>query len=77
MINKLRKRLIWVSGLSVILVFIIIYAGICVVSTNRLNRTMDMLTDGISPDVGRFPEFNEMNPPPSRRWHGAANGLRS
>jgi len=66
MINKLRKRLIWVSGLSVILVFIIIYAGICVVSTNRLNRTMDMLTDGISPDVGRFPEFNEMNPPPSR-----------
>lgn len=64
MIHKLRRRLIWVSGLSVILVFIIIYTGICVVSTNRLNHTMDMLTDGISPDDGRFPEFNEMNPPP-------------
>lgn len=64
MIYKLRKHLIWISGLSVIIVFIIIYTGICVVSTKSLNSTMDMLTDEISPDDGRFPEFNEMNPPP-------------
>lgn len=45
MIYKLRKHLIWISGLSVIIVFIIIYTGICVVSTKSLNSTMDMLTD--------------------------------
>ncbi len=66
MIDKLRKRLIWISGLSIILVFVLIFTGIYVVSTNRLNNTMDMLTDGISPDDGRFREFNEMNPPPPR-----------
>lgn len=66
MIDKLRKRLIWISGLSVILVFVLIFAGIYVVSANRLNKTMDMLTDRISPDDGRFPEFSEKNPPPPR-----------
>jgi two-component system sensor histidine kinase CiaH len=66
MIDKLRRRLIWISGLSVILVFALVFAGICAVSINRLNKTMDMLTDIISPDDGRFPEFNEMNPPPPR-----------
>ncbi|NLZ55489.1 MAG: HAMP domain-containing histidine kinase [Clostridiaceae bacterium] len=64
MIYKLRRRLIWISGLSVVLVFIIIYAGISVLSANRLNNMMDMLTDGISPSDGRFPIFNEKNPPP-------------
>lgn len=66
MIDKLRKRLIWISGLSVILVFVLIFTGIYVVSSNRLNKTMDMLTDRISPDDGRFPEFSEKNPPPPR-----------
>lgn len=66
MIDIIRRRLIWISGLSIILVFVLIFIGICVVSTNRLNKTMDMLTDRISPDDGRFPEFSEMNPPPPR-----------
>ena len=64
MIYRLRKRLIRISGLSVTLVFIIIYAGIYIISINRLNDTMDTLTDVISPNDGRFPPFNEMSPPP-------------
>ena len=64
MIYSLRKKLIWICGLTVIGVFGLIFIIICVVSTNRLNQAMDMLTDRISTHDGIFPAFDEENPFP-------------
>lgn len=66
MIYSLRRKLIWISGISVISVFIIIFAAIYIVSTHQLNTAMDTLTDRISSNDGRFPEIDEENPPPPR-----------
>ena len=64
MIYSLRKKLIWICGLSVIGVFALIFIIICGVSTSRLNQAMDMLTDRISNHDGEFPAFDEENPFP-------------
>ena len=74
MIYKLRKRLIWISGLSVVIVFVVIFIGIYAVSGNMLNSAMDILTDRISSNDGRFPSFNDndndKNPPHERGFGG-------
>lgn len=69
MIYKLRKKMIWISGCSVIAVFIIIFFGIYMISVKQLNFAMDMLTDRISFNDGRFPAFDERNPPPDGFRH--------
>lgn len=64
MIYSLRKKLIWISGVSVIAVFIVIFAAIYIVSTHQLNTAMDMLTERISSNDGIFPEIDEEHPVP-------------
>ena len=64
MIYNLRKKFIFISAASVLLVFLLIFLIICFVSASQLNGTMDMLTDVISSNDGVFPNFNEMENPP-------------
>jgi len=66
MIYSLRRKLIWISGVSVIAVFIVIFAAIYIVSTHQLNTAMDTLTDRISSNDGIFPEIDEEHPLPPR-----------
>jgi len=66
MIYSLRKKLIRISGVSVITVFIIIFVAIYIVSTHQLNTAMDTLTDRISSNDGIFPEIDEEHPLPPR-----------
>ena len=66
MIYSLRRKLIWISGISVISVFIIIFAAIYIVSTHQLNTVMDTLTDRIASNDGSFPEIDEEHPLPPR-----------
>lgn len=58
MIHKLRKRMILVSAVSILLVFSLIFLVIYVTGTVQLNNAMDTLTDMISENGGRFPDFN-------------------
>lgn len=64
MIYSLRKKLIWICGLSVIAVFVLIFLIIYAISINQLNTVMDMLTDRISANDGVFPPFDEEHPLP-------------
>ncbi len=64
MINSLRKKMIWICGTSVVIVFLAIYACIYVFSIRQLNDTMDMLTDRIYEGGGRFLPFDKQNPRP-------------
>lgn len=66
MIYGLRKKMIWISGVSVIAVFVLIFAAIYIVSTHQLNSAMDTLTDRISSNDGIFPEIDEDHPLPPR-----------
>lgn len=66
MIYSLRKKLIRISGVSVIAVFIVIFVAITAVSVNQLNAAMDTLTDRISSNDGIFPEIDEEHPLPRR-----------
>lgn len=66
MIYSLRRKLIWISGISVISVFIVIFAAIYIVSTHQLNSAMDTLTDRIASNDGIFPEIDEEHPLPPR-----------
>lgn len=68
MIYSLRRKLIWISGISVISVFIIIFAAIYIISTHQLNTAMDTLTDRIASNDGIFPEIDEEHPLPPRAF---------
>lgn len=63
MIDRLRRKFILVSALSILAVFSAIYMGIYLISTGQLNHMMDTLTDLICENDGRFPQWKE-NPPP-------------
>jgi len=65
MIYSLRRKLIWISGGSVIVVFIVIFMAICAVGMRQLNRAMDSLTDRISSNDGVFPAVDEEHPLPA------------
>ncbi len=65
MIYNLRKKFIIISAVSVSIVFTIIFGIIYFVSTSQLDRTMDMLTDAISDNDGKFPDFKDGKAPPS------------
>ncbi len=64
MINKLRRKMIWISGTALVIVFLVIFAVICFISIHQLNTTMDMLCDRISDDGGMFHPFDKEHPRP-------------
>lgn len=66
MIYHLQKKVIRICGGSVLLVFTVIFFLICSFSTRQLNETMDMLTDRISENDGRFPEWRDDRGHPGR-----------
>lgn len=59
MIYHLQKKVIRICGGSVILVFTLIFFLIYCFSTRQLNKTMDALTERISDNDGRFPEWRD------------------
>ena len=58
MIYSLRKKFIKAGGLSILIVFSLIFAGIVVTNRLQLDKTMDTLTDTIAHNGGEFPDFN-------------------
>ncbi len=64
MIDKLRKKMIWVSGTALVVVFLAIFAVIYIASARQLNTTMDMLCDRISEGGGMFHPFDKEHPRP-------------
>ena len=66
MIYHLQKKVIRICGGSVLLVFTVIFFLICSFSTRQLNETMDMLTERISENDGRFPEWRDDRGHPGR-----------
>ncbi len=64
MIDKLRRKMIWVSGTALVAVFLIIFVSIYVIGTQQLGTTMDMLCDRISDGDGRFHPFDKEHPRP-------------
>lgn len=59
MIHELRKKLIKICAISALAVLALIFIFIYIFSMKQLNGAMDMLTDRISENGGRFPAFNE------------------
>ena len=59
MIYHLQRKVIRICGGSVILVFALIFLLIYSFSTRQINETMDALTDRISDNDGRFPEWRD------------------
>ena len=64
MIDRLRKRMIWICCASVVAVFILIFAAIALLGTRQLDRNMDMMADRISEGDGRFRAFDRNEPRP-------------
>lgn len=65
MINSLRRKMIFVSAISIAVVISLIFLAMYVVGVRRLEDTMDMLTDAISENGGFFPAFDPQHPLPS------------
>lgn len=59
MIYHLQKKVIRICGISVAFVFMVIFLLIYCFSKRQLNETMDALTDRISDNDGRFPEWRD------------------
>lgn len=59
MIYHLQRKVIRICGGSVILVFTVIFFLIYSFSIRQLDETMDALTDRISDNDGRFPEWRD------------------
>ena len=64
MIYTLRKKMIWICGISVVLVFALIFCVIAGLSYRQLNRNMDMMADRISDGNGVFLPFDKDHPKP-------------
>lgn len=64
MIYSLRRKFIWICAVSVIAVFVVIFAAISIVSAHQLNVAMDILTDRIASNDGVFPEMEKGKEPP-------------
>lgn len=59
MIYHLQKKLIRICGIAVLVVLSIIFLLIYIFSMRQLNGTMDALTDRISDNDGKFPEWRD------------------
>ncbi len=62
MIYKLRNKFIRISALSLIVVLLGIYLAIFAINSRQLDENMDALTDMISFEKGRPPEFKDLPP---------------
>ncbi len=62
MIDKLRKKMIWVCCTSVIVVFALIFGVIYISGSRQLNSNMDMMADRIAEGNGVFRPFDQNNP---------------
>ena len=58
MIAELRRKLVKICALSSLAVLVLIFALIYALSLRQLNEAMDMLTERIAANGGRFPEFS-------------------
>lgn len=67
MIYCLQKKVIRICGISVLLVFAAIFFLIYGISIRQLNEAMDALTDRISDNDGRFPEWRDGRGNPGMR----------
>ncbi len=66
MIYRLRKKFISICVLSFIAVFMVVFALIYLITTIQTNQSLDMHTDIISQNDGKFPDFNEIRPEGNR-----------
>ncbi len=64
MIDKLRKKMIWLCCTAVIVVFTLIFSAIYILSNQQLNSNMDMMTDRIDQGNGVFRPFDQNEPKP-------------
>lgn len=64
MIWRLRRKFILISTLSMLGVFLLIFALIAIFSYSSLDHTMDTLTDAVASGRWKFPELDENVPPP-------------
>ncbi len=64
MIDSLRKKMIWICGISVLVVFALIFGAIAALSYRQLNEKMDMMADRISDGNGVFLPFDSDHPKP-------------
>ncbi len=62
MIYNLRRKMIWICGVSLIVVFTLIFAAMYILSYRQLNDNMDMMADRISDNNGEFHPFDQNNP---------------
>ena len=75
MIGRLRRRLIFISIISVLAVVLILLAVIIGLNVSTMNRNMDLLADKVSDGGGKFPGYFDEKPhpdvlPPSDRNFG-------
>ncbi len=66
MIYRLRKKFISICILSFIVVFMVVFALICLITTIQTNQSLDRHADIISQNDGKFPDFNEIRPSGNR-----------
>ena len=73
MIDRLQKRFILISAVSVLVVFAGVFALLAVFGGAQVERTMDTLTDAIAANDGVFPEFRpeEQEGPDQRFPYGS------
>ncbi len=64
MIHKLRRKMIWICGTSVLAVLLIIFLAIYAPGYQQLNHNMDMMADRISEGNGVFLPFDKNHPKP-------------
>ena len=55
MINRLRRKFVLITALSIGVVFALIFAGVCLLGHYQLNFSMDLLADVISANDDSFP----------------------
>ncbi len=65
MIYNLRKKMIWICGSAVVVVFTLIFLAIYVLGYHQLNQNMDMMADRISEGNGVFRPFDKDHPMPA------------
>ncbi len=64
MIDKLRKKMIWVCCTAVFVVFALIFGAIYISGSRQLNSNMDMMADRIAEGNGVFRPFDQDHPMP-------------
>ena len=66
MIDRLQRRLILISTLSVLLVVAMIFGVMLTLNISTMNKNMDILADKVSEGGGRFPDSFAEKPFPDK-----------